>query len=330
MGEPVNNQDSRVREILGSMEPTGGLLQLLGDPPVVRIAPWKYEPNRLWSLYDMFYVPVGWLLTNLQLARDIASSLDLVVNFQGCPDITPRVGTDEFTEWRKSRMDALTSAIEPVHEMANAMHFDVTTKHVETLIHMIKSDNDGFDDGLVINTIIDLIAKIESTMLLELSSHKFLHMPHEQAKIYYAKPQDNFGKPVVKAYSHGLYDMKEAARCLSVNRYTACVFHLMRLLEIPLRSLWTSTKTKADMPKNWGGFIGGIKDHADSLEGDEQQFYLDAAIYLFAVKQGWRNRTIHEVECKYKKKQAKRIWDSVITFLQHTANHIDKNGEYHK
>jgi hypothetical protein len=69
----------------------------------------------------------------------------------------------------------------------------------------------------------------------ELDEQLFLFVPVERSKYWSDSPL--FDEKVQKRLPKSVDDMVEAGKCLAVGRYTACVFHLMRVVEIGAKNL---------------------------------------------------------------------------------------------
>lgn len=109
-------------------------------------------------------------------------------------------------------------------------------------------------------------------------------------------------------------DAEEAGKCLAYDRGTACVFHLMRIMECGLRALGVSLNDSTLDPKTnptWEKILGRcdremqkpLGERADEWKQDEG-FYSTATANLRAVKDAWRNPTLH-VERDYTPKMLK-------------------------
>src|SRR3954452_1641436 len=72
-----------------------------------------------------------------------------------------------------------------------------------------------------------------------------------------------FGENFTKALPSTVYEIDEAGKCHALGRSTACVFHLMRSLEIGVRA----TARCLGIPdpsrpaeRNWGNILRSVKD----------------------------------------------------------------------
>jgi hypothetical protein len=93
-------------------------------------------------------------------------------------------------------------------------------------------------------------------------------------------------------------ELVEAIRCFAFERDTACVFHLMRALEIVLKA----SAEKLDAPfasKNWGEIVAALEPGLNSKNTEDAEILA----YLRNIKNAWRNPTMH-VERDYDADQA--------------------------
>jgi hypothetical protein len=131
------------------------------------------------------------------------------------------------------------------------------------------------------------------------------------------------------------FEVEEAAKCMALGRYTAVVFHAMRMLELGIKALGKRLSipdpTKA-AEKNWGKILGEIKARIDELwpvssrlpdtEGAEFD-----ALYatLDAVRNPWRNATMH-VETIYAPHEAMHILRCSAFFMRKLSTICDEQG----
>ncbi|MGH9929933.1 MAG: hypothetical protein ACREA9_12020 [Pyrinomonadaceae bacterium] len=172
------------------------------------------------------------------------------------------------------------------------------------------------------------ISSLRRVFYNELKTYDFLTvLPLKQD--YYNKPLELFWGDNAR-YDSVAVDIENAGKCFALNRNTACVFHLMRALETSLRLFVTSLGHA--LPKHnrsWGVILQDpIKNlrETDPTKRSPQwnsnrDFYAGATARLLAVKDAWRNTTMH-VEINYDEEQAKEVWDHVKSFMRHVATTI--------
>src|SRR5262249_20723072 len=69
----------------------------------------------------------------------------------------------------------------------------------------------------------------------ELKRTSIMYVPNEDAKFY--EREELFGKEVRNKFPSAVNDIRAAGNCYATDNSTACVMHLMRVLELGLNSL---------------------------------------------------------------------------------------------
>ena len=170
----------------------------------------------------------------------------------------------------------------------------------------------------------------------EMKLHLFMYIRNERAEYYQSWGEDRrtergeeiplFGDMVKTKFPSVDYDINEAGNCFASARDTACVFHLMRILEIGLTVLAKKFGVLADH-SNWNPIIDQIESKIKNIRNDpnkpsnwkeEEEFYSQAASHFRIIKDAWRNYTMH-VRGKYTEDEAKIIMISVRAFMQKLA-----------
>jgi hypothetical protein len=171
---------------------------------------------------------------------------------------------------------------------------------------------------------LSLIADIDQRVQDELDGTIFFHIPELYAD-YVTKPTDGWDE-MIEAFPSSIVNIEEASKCLALDRGTACVFHLMRVMESALRVLakalgilyapsWESYLTQIDSRVQQKYKKKGIKWKRD------EPFFRDASAHLHSVKAAWRNPTMHIVR-DYTPEQAEEIYGAVRTFVRHLATQL--------
>ena len=175
---------------------------------------------------------------------------------------------------------------------------------------------------------------IESRLADHLRFLKFFVIPEDQAVLF--EGAEKLLKPETAALFPSVwFDCEEAAKCLCLGRYTASVFHTMRILEIAIASL----AKRLDIPdpvkandRSWGVMLGKIRDRIDQnfpkngrlpeTEGSRLE-----AIHasLDAIKNPWRNATMH-VESVYTEDEARHILVCTSHLMDKMSAVFDENG----
>jgi hypothetical protein len=116
----------------------------------------------------------------------------------------------------------------------------------------------------------------------------------------------------------------EAGKCLVCDRNTACVFHALRSLEIPLKVIAKSLKIKlADNAKgkNWHFLISQIEAALNLLSKEKKDRVQHTLSYLSNIRGPLRNATMH-LDKSYNAEEAKDILDTVCIFFKYIPKHL--------
>jgi hypothetical protein len=116
-------------------------------------------------------------------------------------------------------------------------------------------------------------------------------------------PEDFMGQDVAKRFVSTAKDTEEALKCFSRGCNTACVFHLARVLEVGLRALGKSLNNPALDPErnpSWESILKKCDDELVKPHSQrapewqvDSQFFAEVSANLRAVKDAWRNPTMH-------------------------------------
>ena len=178
--------------------------------------------------------------------------------------------------------------------------------------------------------LIPLLNEVQDILQYELVSMMFFKIPNELTE-YYQDHNELFGEQVSIQFPSAKYDISEAGKCLALGRNTACVFHLMRVLEIGLTALGNVFGISLSHT-NWHPAIEQIEKKiremgADPNRGatwkDDQEFYAQAASYVMVIKDAWRNYTAH-ARGKYDEQEAEMILRNVQAFMQKLATRLSE------
>ncbi len=152
-----------------------------------------------------------------------------------------------------------------------------------------------------------------------------IHLTPKQFGLYAPKTL-LFGDEVSQAFPSAIIEIEEAAKCLALERPTACVFHLMRTVETALKVL--AKTLSIPYAPSWEGYLGQIATQIEikwpkrtPKQKREHAFYSEAHAHLSSLKIAWRNPTMHVVK-SYTLEQSEEISGSVRTFMRHLATKL--------
>ena len=189
------------------------------------------------------------------------------------------------------------------------------------------------------------IDEIDRAIRREMKLHLFMYIPADRAEYYKSwgegkrktrgKELPLFGNAVNGKFPSTEYDITETGNCFAVARYTACVFHLMRVLERGLCVLAKAFNVNSDHT-NWYQIIDDIENKITNMGKmqnkpadwkNDEEFYSQAISYLMIVRAAWRNYTMH-VRAKYVEEEAELMIKNVRAFMQKLSERLSEENEY--
>jgi hypothetical protein len=177
--------------------------------------------------------------------------------------------------------------------------------------------------------VVQLLICINVAINSEMSTHGFRRVFPERED-FYENPA-LFGVKVEHSFSEASRDIRSAGSCYAADRNTACVMHLMRVLELGLNALAERLSVKFGR-REWENVINDIEAAIAKINGpyagldwrEQQRFYAEAAKDFRYFKNAWRNHAMHARE-HYDAGDARMILDHVKAFMVHLAE--SKAGE---
>lgn len=180
-----------------------------------------------------------------------------------------------------------------------------------------------------------MFVELHNRLIDDLSDKYFLMLRPERMQ-YYKSCGSLFGAEVTSKFPSAAFDIEEVGKCFSLNRYTACVFHLMRTMEVGIRAIARCLQIPDPVrpaERNWAILLKSIRDDGiwrkwpsatGRASGDGAVF---EALYasLDAVKNPWRNGTMH-IDRTYSDDEAEHILIAVKGFMRNLASRCDENG----
>jgi hypothetical protein len=169
----------------------------------------------------------------------------------------------------------------------------------------------------------DSIRQVTNSITLELQGRQFYGVITRFLG-YHDKPQ-LLGEDVFNNFPSAKYDIYEAGMCLAFERPTACVMHLMRVLETGLTVL--AETLGLSKQNDWGSFLRKIdaelneRAKTSGARSADEQFYAEAAINFDRMRRAWRNPTMHP-DKSYSQDRAEEILISVRSFMAHLATKL--------
>lgn len=170
------------------------------------------------------------------------------------------------------------------------------------------------------------LVEFHTRIIDELEGQHFLMIPADKAAIY-TDPLRGWDDQI-KAFGSSQTDIEEAQKCFVLQRFTACVFHLMRALETPLRLLSTELGIVKHSP-TWQAYLSVMEKAIAAKFPDKSKAHEEKRIYfsalegqLRAIKTAWRNPTMHEIARVYTEEMAQELIVLVRGFMREAAREL--------
>ena len=183
------------------------------------------------------------------------------------------------------------------------------------------------DEPLTNRKIANGLENLEQLIKWEMEDNLFLYVPSDRAEYYNA--EGGFGADVSAKFPSAKFDIAEAGNCFAVGRFTGCVFHLMRVLEVGLVALGKVFGVSL-AHTNWHPAIEEIEKKIRHM-GDgpnkasdwkeQQEYYSQAASHFMFLKEAWRNYTAH-ARGRYAEDEAETIFVNVRSFMQKLSERV--------
>ena len=168
----------------------------------------------------------------------------------------------------------------------------------------------------------ELLQRLEDELELQV----FYQIESQKAR-FDKDPEGFWGKEIPKAFPSALPELVEAAKCYALGRNTACVFHLMRGLEVSLSCMAKAFGVPSDHT-NWQSIIEQVESRIRELPRtkppdwkEKLEFFSQAASHFMVLKDAWRNYTAH-MRGRYEEGDALRIMDNVRGFMEKLSGRI--------
>jgi|ERR1035437_1644124 hypothetical protein len=271
---------------------------------------WRENPYRLVSLWDL-------MLRKLHAYSFVACTCSLVKYWQGLAK------GGQFTD---AGIKELVSALGELQRECEHNGFTSSLKQVLRIKEYFKTNASGIANATLSQLLGEVVVRVQE----DLEKETFLHVPYAGVLLY--EPAEPLFGPLVESnFLSCSYDIVEAGKCCALHRSTACVFHLMRVLEVGLSVLAVRFGVPSDHA-NWQKIIEGIEKAIRGMASDpnrstdwkdQQEYYSQAASHFMVFKDAWRNHTMHaRTNSKYTEEEARRILDNVLGFMQKLATRL--------
>jgi hypothetical protein len=168
----------------------------------------------------------------------------------------------------------------------------------------------------------DLVDEINGRIEDEIGLTLCFIINQENARFYNQK-EPLFSHFVADRFPDLATDISESGKCYAVGRFTACVFHLMRIMEYGVQRLGVSfTGNEGIIDKDWQNILNDVRGKINAKYPDKKDKdginHRSLIALLETVKEAWRNPTMHPKQT-YTGEEAEEILNSVKGFMRKLA-----------
>lgn len=249
----------------------------------------------------------------------LARGLETLANLEGTED-----AIEDAT--KQPLIEELKGLIDKFDEMGMPL----------SALYLQRMRNQMVEPDCTFKYIKDHISILQERIQDELSSILFMRIPNSKLDFY--QKSDLFGGNVVVNFPSALLDVEEAGKCFAVGRYTACAFHLLRVVEVGVKAFGTGLGIMAQITAaqpSWGDVLRETWKEMKRLNAsgdptwtpEKKSFFENVQSDLHIVKTAWRNPTMH-VENTYDEERAEDIFNAVKSWMRHLAKHLDESGTF--
>ncbi len=300
------------------------------DAPLVRLLQWQENPHGLATLWDMLRVFADTFVKLIDEIKQAELELSGVV--------VPPPGSPEE---HLNRARAMGLSVNALNDHCEHLRLKSAAKQVRSIIAFLSiQPNDLADLWRMFEELRRRVREdLEETVMYSMEPAKvdMFYFRETQGvlkdQLIRSSPEALWGQQVCSNFKSAIDDIKGASRCLSLDQGTACVFHLMRVMEVGLRALGKKLNDPKLDPKanpSWESILAKCDkelrqpyaQRAPEWQTDPD-FFNEATLNLRAVKDVWRNPTMH-VEKNYEYEEAVYVWNTVKAFMNHLSTRISE------
>lgn len=194
---------------------------------------------------------------------------------------------------RNTRINACRQTVNEAAELDSVGDACVALNLKTSVALLVRTVMAVYDDKNSHGQFLAAVKELESRIMDEMDARLYFCLDDDSVRYYDAK--NAFGDDVAAAFPSATLDIEEAGNCLALNRYTACVLHLMRAMEPVVYAVAKSIGLTYEF-KGWDAVIRKMRteleksypDMDDAFRG-KKEFYSNVLDRLLATKDALRN-----------------------------------------
>jgi hypothetical protein len=275
----------------------------------------QFCPGRLWSLWEIMEK------TDITNLLNIAKECGRITSFVSNTPQSFSIGEETKVTYQQQ--------LSLVQNDFLKMEFPSCAAQIQRIFARLNGELDS-------KTISSMLEELFNRLIDDAASRYFVVVRSENVHLM-KPPKPPFGLAFQSKYPSAQFELEETMKCMALERSTAAVFHMMRMMEIAIRAVSRCLQIPDPVKpaeKNWGKILDKIWKEGiekkwptanDRAIGDGATFEALHAS-LDAVKNPWRNSTMH-VDNKYLPDESHDIYAAVRGFMKKLADRCDENGD---
>jgi hypothetical protein len=207
--------------------------------------------------------------------------------------------------------EAVRNFIQDTSTACTEIGLRISVKCLDSLLQQMNDPHETYGN------IVDLVAEAQRLITWEMEDRLFMFVPPERAECF-DKPE-LLSQSVLAKFPALQFDIVEAGNCYASGRGTACVFHLMRIMETGVQEFGKKLNVSLVNEKNWQNILDEINKAIKALpKGPSATEMSQVSANLYAVKLAWRNEVMHPKDT-YTLEEADSLIRQVRIFMQQLA-----------
>jgi len=232
---------------------------------------------------------------------------------EGFAKIKPLLDNPAYDWWDRNapivgrnnaNFNAFVKSLSDVQHHCAYLQLDVTSGLIKDFFHRYQGEA-----APTVNEAYVFMEGLMSTFKIELDKQVFCYVvPHRTS--YYpgdgGSPEEGVGHEasallnVLDAFPNAQFDAREAAYCFAFERFTAAVYHLMRVTEHGLVAVALKAGAKPAQLRSWDYMLIEISKQVGRIEQakiddwvTEKNRFADFGSWFSLIRTGWRNPVSH-------------------------------------
>ena len=279
---------------------------------------WKVRPFQIVSLLEMLEHRANLFYSTTRKLYRLANLIDEAVRQRGSDSLPTEAEADEVRRLAR----CIEHHCDPIEFSRVLERLDSLNRH-EPLLQPL-----GGRHRFTVSELRFQLGELNNEIARTLGEKKFLMIP-SPVVAYYDNPE-LFGPDVASRFPKANAEITEAGKCYATGNNTACVFHLMRAVELGTRVLVKRLGILKSLPHpvelcDWGMIsrelqkaVANLPKRTSVRASEMSAFYSQALAQFLTLKDAWRNHVAH-TRASYDEYQAKSVMITTQHFLEHLA-----------